>query len=87
MTNTLLTCGLEIFERPNNWKWILIGEETKIRGLNTRPSWTTCSDTILKGRQTNTQLYVETCVPGEKPLYFSSYYFLMKNTIGTRENK
>ena len=58
-----------------------------MRGLNTRPSWTTCSYTILKGRQTNTKLYVETCVPGEKPLYFSSYYFLMKNTIGTRENK
>ena len=33
-----LTCGLEIFERPNKWKSILIGEETTMQGLEHRIS-------------------------------------------------
>ena len=39
-----LTCGLEIFEMPNKWKSILIGEETKMQG---HEHSITCSDTEL----------------------------------------
>ena len=36
--NTLITCGVEILERPNKWKLILIGEKTTLQGFEYRTS-------------------------------------------------